>query len=204
LVAAVDIGMLHSCDWDTRVEKAGPFLEAGKAVFIDKPLGGSILDLKVWRQWQARGARLAGGSANLYAAEIAAYRQRTSREAGTQAHTVLCGCGVDDFNYAIHAVSAAFAVLGFGWSRVRTSTDGPLSVSHVLWENGTRAVVNYGRHPWLPTHLTLIAESGVEQFCLGIDDLYRATLRTVLPYLAGEAPAPLTWDELIQPEWALL
>ena len=36
MVAAVDGAIVHSCDWDTHITKARPFVEAGKSVLIDK------------------------------------------------------------------------------------------------------------------------------------------------------------------------
>src|ERR1041385_4449272 len=40
----VDLAIVHACNWDTHVEKARPFVEAGKAVLIDKPLAGNMRD----------------------------------------------------------------------------------------------------------------------------------------------------------------
>ncbi|MCB0128574.1 MAG: hypothetical protein KDE58_40190, partial [Caldilineaceae bacterium] len=37
MVDAVDCAIIHSCDWDTHIAKAQPFVEAGKALLIDKP-----------------------------------------------------------------------------------------------------------------------------------------------------------------------
>ena len=46
LVEQVDIGMIHSCNWDNHIDEAMPFIEAGKPVFIDKPICGSLKDCK--------------------------------------------------------------------------------------------------------------------------------------------------------------
>src|SRR5437016_716998 len=45
MVEHVDCAIVHSCDWDTHVDKARPFIAAGKAVLIDKPLAGNLRDL---------------------------------------------------------------------------------------------------------------------------------------------------------------
>src|SRR5437868_5871406 len=63
MVADVDCAIIHSCDWDTHVAKARPFIEAGKAVLIDKPIAGNARDLRQFEAWAQQGARLSGGSA---------------------------------------------------------------------------------------------------------------------------------------------
>src|SRR6187200_2454362 len=42
MVDLVDGAILHGCNWDTHVPNARRFLEAGKAVLIDKPLAGNL------------------------------------------------------------------------------------------------------------------------------------------------------------------
>src|SRR5690242_12826646 len=62
MVNEVDCAIIHSCNWDTHVEKARPFVEAGKAVLVDKPIAGNLRDLHQLRDWAAQGARITGGS----------------------------------------------------------------------------------------------------------------------------------------------
>src|SRR5437879_11867169 len=45
LVASVDVGMVLGQDWDLHLERARPFLEAGKPVFVDKPIAGRRREL---------------------------------------------------------------------------------------------------------------------------------------------------------------
>ena len=40
LAAEADCAIVHGCDWDTHIEKARPFVEAGKSVLLDKPMAG--------------------------------------------------------------------------------------------------------------------------------------------------------------------
>jgi hypothetical protein len=104
MAAAVDCAVIHGCDWDTHIAKARPFVDAGKPVLIDKPVAGNLADLNQLRRWVAQGARITGGSSLLYCAEVREWFAQPVAERGT-AHTVLTGCGVDDFNYGIHAYS---------------------------------------------------------------------------------------------------
>ena len=45
LVSSVDGAIVCSQNWDLRLERVRPFLEAGKPVFIDKPMVGSLRDM---------------------------------------------------------------------------------------------------------------------------------------------------------------
>jgi predicted dehydrogenase len=40
----VDAVILHGAEWDRHVERATPFIEAGKPVLIDKPIVGKLRD----------------------------------------------------------------------------------------------------------------------------------------------------------------
>src|SRR5438552_16885784 len=51
MVEEVDCVIIHSCDWDTHVDKARPFVAAGKAVLIDKPLAGNLRHLQELKRW---------------------------------------------------------------------------------------------------------------------------------------------------------
>src|SRR5690606_9657417 len=102
MATEVDCAIIHSCDWDTHVDKARPFVKRGKSVLIDKPLAGNRHDLAQLQHWHMQGARIAGGSSLMFCAEVAAWLAQPADERGTP-HTVFCGCGVDEFNYGIHA-----------------------------------------------------------------------------------------------------
>ena len=69
LVDSVDVGMLFGQNWDLHLEQARPFLEAGKRVFIDKPVVGSMRDVVVaLRELSERtGVPVMGGSSLRYA-----------------------------------------------------------------------------------------------------------------------------------------
>src|SRR5690554_2901066 len=52
----VDIGFVQSCNWDKHLEQAMPFIQAGKPVFIDKPIVGSLADCRIIEKLSAEGA----------------------------------------------------------------------------------------------------------------------------------------------------
>ncbi len=57
LAEKTDIGFIQSCNWDDHIKEAMPFIERGKPVFLDKPLVGSVKDIKKIRELAANGAQ---------------------------------------------------------------------------------------------------------------------------------------------------
>lgn len=204
LVESCDAGLVLSCNWDRHLDRAEAFVRAGIPVFLDKPLAGNPADLARLIAWERAGARVTGGSCMLYAREIREYLENTSPDDGTRAHTLLGGCGVDDFNYGIHAFSSAFAVFGFDWIKARAANEGRLHVAHIVWANGHQAVLTFGEHPWIQSHLTLVGEKSLQHVRIAVADIYRPMLEAVMPYLAEGSRAPVSISDLIQPELAAL
>jgi hypothetical protein len=201
----VDCAIIHACDWDTHVEKARPFVEAGKSVFVDKPLAGNLSDLRQLLKWSENGARITGGSSLRFCTEAREFLKRPESERGVP-HTVTCGCAIDDFNYGIHAYSMLSAVFGPGAASVRHLGKGVQRHVQVNWADGRMGFVTIGAAAkWLPLYSTIVTELTVIQFIPAGHAGYRAILTSLLPYLAGEtAEPPVPFDALMEPELCAL
>jgi hypothetical protein len=201
----VDCAILHGCDWDTHLAKAQPFIERGKSVLLDKPLAGSVRDLNQIRQWAKAGARITGGSSLRFCEEARAFLARDPQERGTP-HTVLCGCGVDEFNYGIHAYSLLCGLMGPGLRSVRHLGQGVQRRIQLNWADGRMGLLVIGpAAAWLPFYASITTERTVTQFQPDAGRLYRALLENCLPYLAGQtAQPPVPIDDLIEAELAAL
>ena len=205
MVPEVDCAVIHGCDWDTHVDKARPFVEAGKSVLIDKPIAGNARDLEQFVAWAADGARITGGSALRFCNETRDYLARPAEERGTP-HTVLCGCAVDEFNYGIHAYALLSGIMGAGITSVRHLGRGAQRRIQVNWGDGRVGLLVIGEAAgWVPFYATITTEKGVTQFIADSANLYRALLEATLPYLAGETDgAPVAIRTLLESEWCAL
>lgn len=204
----VDCAIIHGCDWDTHISKARPFVEAGKAVLIDKPFAGNLADLQIIQHWateRPNGSRLTGGSSLAFCHEVQAYLARPVEERGTP-HTVFAGCGVDEFNYGIHAYSLLSGIMGAGIRSVRHLGQRAQRTIEVKWHDGRIGYLLIGnQEKWLPFHATVVTEKSVTQLSPVPGELYRAILQSTLPYLAGETETPpLPLEQLLEPELAAL
>lgn len=205
MAAEVDCAIIHACNWDTHVEKARPFVDAGKSVLLDKPVAGNVRDIAQIKQWVRDGARISGGSSLRFCYETRDWLAKPVEERGAP-HTVLCGCGVDEFNYGIHAYAMLSGILGPGIRTVRHLGKGVQRRIEVVWENGTIGFLIIGKMDgWIPFHADIITNKGVAQYIADSAKLYRALLERVLPYLAGEiATPPVSIDALLEPELCAL
>jgi len=205
MVEDVDCAVIHGCDWDTHVAKARLFLDVGKGVLIDKPMAGTVRDLNRLKRWAAEGARITGGSSLRFCYETQEWLAQSEEERGVP-HTVVCGCGVDEFNYGIHAYSMLAGIMGAGAVRVRHLGQGVQRRIRISWPDGRIGLLVVGATPqWLPFYTTVTTERAVAQYQADSSRLYRALLEATLPYLAGQTDRPpIPVQELIEPElWAL-
>ena len=205
MVPDVDCAVIHGCDWDTHLAKAAPFLEAGKAVLLDKPLAGSVADIEELCRLADGGARITGGSGLRFSYEASEFLALREAERGVP-HTVFCGCGVDEFNYGIHAYSLLSGILGPGAVSVRHLRAGPQRRVQVDWSDGRTGVIAIGpTSEWLPFYATIVTERTVHQFTVQVSGIYRALLEATLPYLASlTASPPVPMRSLVEPELCAL
>lgn len=105
LVSCVDIGFVQSCNWDKHLEQAQYFIDAGKPVFIDKPIVGNLADCKRLEKLAEAGAIILGGSSLRYSEEVTDFLKQSESERG-KILNIFGTAGVDEFNYAIHIVEA--------------------------------------------------------------------------------------------------
>lgn len=205
MIKEVDCAIIHSCNWDAHVQRARPFVEAGTAVLVDKPIAGDLRDLNQFRRWADSGARIAGGSSLRFCEEIRSFLAEPIGQRDTP-RTVFCGCAVDGFNYGIHAYSMLAALMGTGAVSVRhLSAEGQRRIQ-VTWPDGRVGILVVGKATqWLPFYATVITEKVIKQFVVNNQSIYRTFLEIVLPYLSGQIDQPpVPMDTLLLPElWAV-
>ncbi len=201
----VDLAILHATNWDLHIPRAEPFLQAGKAVLIDKPIVGNLRDAHTLLEWEHRGARISGGSSARFASQIRDYLAQDVETRG-EPHVAFLANGVDEFNYAIHAYAGLLAIMGTGVHGVRAlGTAGGQWQVELLWADGRRGVLSIGgTEKWLPCGALVVSGRSLAQFPVGGGDGYRHLLEALLPYYAGEAPAPFSVRDLIEPELAAM
>ncbi|MGD2175029.1 MAG: Gfo/Idh/MocA family oxidoreductase [Candidatus Brocadiaceae bacterium] len=145
LLEKVDVVLLESVDGRPHLAQARPVLQAGKRVFIDKPLAASLKDVReIVRVSKETGTPFFSSSSLRYHSDIARLRdnpgvgkvtkvQGSSRLGKLAFHP-------DLFFYGIHGVEPLYAVMGTGCVSVtRTITD-EADVTTGKWRDGRTGV----------------------------------------------------------------
>jgi hypothetical protein len=194
LVGAVDVGMLHGQNWDKHVERARPFLEAGKPVFIDKPIVGRRRDAEALLALAQRtGTPVLGGSALRFANEVAATRIERAGW-GRIYSAYLCGPG-DFFNFGSHFMAV---VGGFFGARVEAATwlgEGDDNLFMLEQRGEARLVVQLAAGTGYPQHLCYLAmatDKGMQVVAPQGATVAEAAMRAFAQFArTHKAPVPL-------------
>jgi predicted dehydrogenase len=144
LLKRVDVVFLETNDGRPHLEQVLPVLMAGKPVFVDKPLAGSLKDgIAIFEAAEKYGVPLFSSSSYRFGAKVQELRN------GSIGKVMYCETGSpasleathpDLFWYGIHGVEALFTIMGTGCQAVRrTSEDGKIVVEG-KWEGGRTGV----------------------------------------------------------------
>ena len=181
----VDIAFIQGCDWDRHLALAEPFVKAGVPVFIDKPIVGNLRDCHTLEAWAASGAVILGTY------EHDDFFSVPAADRGDIVH-VTTSVGVDEFNYAIHAVES---IMGFmrGDKPVAVryiarshAGETPVDSYYVTFAGGASACYHICLKGWQPSTATVVTTKTTYVYKIDTNKVYEAMLKHVCRYLQGE------------------
>ncbi|WP_078812899.1 Gfo/Idh/MocA family protein [Prosthecobacter debontii] len=141
LLDQVDVVFLETNDGRPHLEQLRPCLEAGKPVFIDKPIAGTLTDaIKIFEEAKAAGVPVFSSSSLRFGKGTQAVRNGSVGKvmrAETTSPASLEATHPDLFWYGIHGVESLFTVMGTGCVSVKrgTTAEGKITVTGT-WEGG--------------------------------------------------------------------
>lgn len=204
MVDMVDGIILHTTNWDKHIEQARPFIDADKAVLIDKPIVGNMRDANIFLDWMKAGKRVTGGSSLRFAKEVRDYLAQPIEERGT-VHTAYTAIGVDDFNYGIHAYAILSCLMGPGIQSVQFICESKQKNILIRWADGRVAFLTIGKAVWLPFSVTAVTDKNIFMTSTDNTIIYNSLLEAQLPYLSGKTDEPpLSIEEILEPELAAM
>jgi hypothetical protein len=193
LCAKVDAVMLESVDGRPHLEQVKPVFKAGKPVFIDKPVAGSLRDaIEIYRLAREHGVPCFSSSSLRYYPGLV---ELTRADLGELKGAISTGpCSLephhpDLFWYGVHPTEALFTVMGTGCeSVVRTSTPDTDVVTGV-WRGGRVGTLIGIRNAAAPYRVTVFGTKRVLDQKEGGD--YAPLIREVMKFFqTGVAPVP--------------
>lgn len=141
----VDAVMIESVDGRPHLAQAIPVIKAGKPLFIDKPLAGSLKDaLEIFRLAKAAGVPVWSSSSLRYGKSAQAVRAGSVGKvsyAETTSPASLEPHHPDLFWYGVHGCETLFTVMGMGCESVKrgTTADGKIEVTG-KWKGGRTGI----------------------------------------------------------------
>ena len=212
LADEVDIGVIHSCNWDKHIDYAMPFIERGKPVFIDKPLVGNLKDARRMQKLCDEGAKIIGTSALRYTDEVEKIHSYV-KETGAKVMHVDVSVGVDEFNYAIHGLETICAMTQDKPKSAKylgqAKSDKEVCDSYMLFFEGgaTACYHNFGKKFVLFHTIVLTdgtGESADFAFTMDKTRLYVPMLDNVCDYLEGKENRLASMEDMLIPIKAAL
>lgn len=197
LVEKVDAVLLESVDGRPHLEQVRPVFAAGKPVFIDKPLAGSLKDaLEIEKLAKESGTPCFSASSLRFFPGIAALTNDEELGDITGA-TAYSPCAYDEhhpdlFWYGIHGVETLFTIMGPGCVSVtRTHTDNYDVVTGV-WSDGRIGTFRGLREGKTGYGAVAFGTKGIKYVSVS-GDLYSHLMKEIVSFVqTGEAPVPLS------------
>lgn len=180
LIGTIDLALILD-DYEggaLHPELARPFLEAGVATYIDKPMALRVEDaIGLFDLAEQRGTPLMSCSALRFAAELGA---ATNADVGDLSTVFSVGPG-DWYNYGIHAVEAATAVAGIGAKSVVQLHASDRDLTVISHSDGPRIVIGTLRDAHTSFHVTAYGARGmVETDVSDYSGFYANTLQAAV------------------------
>ena len=186
----VDVGFVQNCNWDKHLKYAMAFIERGKPVFIDKPMVGNVADCRKLIELEKRGAIILGSSSVRYCNEVRQYLSLPEEKKGKVLHIDIT-VGVDEFNYAVHAVEAMCAL-----AETRPVSVRYVGTAHregqscetffVEFEGGVTACYHCVAGNYVSFNVIVLTTVDSHCFTIDNDALYKALLDQICNRLEGK------------------
>ncbi len=200
LLERVDAVMLTSVDGGVHLEQARPVLEAGKRLFIDKPLAHRASDAReIMRLSELHGTPCFSSSCVRFSPQL--IELEDSREVGDVTGAATWGTcheqpGVPDlFFYGIHGIEALFAVMGQGCESVQRIHHRGVDLVIGTWSEGRLGVYRGLRRDDSLFGATIFGSKQIAHIDLGIP--YRELCIEIARFFRSGVP-PVRLEESIE------
>ncbi|MBL6830671.1 MAG: Gfo/Idh/MocA family oxidoreductase [Pirellulales bacterium] len=191
LLTKVDAVLLESNDGRVHLEQAAPVLAAGRRVFIDKPLAGSLADaIAIFKLAEHHGTPVFTASGLRFGEATQAVRHGSLGKvlgASTYSPCSLEATHMDLAWYGIHGCEALFTLMGTGCQQVTRAHSDDFELVTGVWEGGRIGSFRGIRAGKAGYGGTAFGEKGIAE--AGGFDGYRPLVVAIADFFAtGEPP----------------
>ncbi|MEE2640032.1 MAG: Gfo/Idh/MocA family oxidoreductase [Planctomycetota bacterium] len=199
LLGKVDCVLLETNDGRPHLEQAKKVIDAGKTVFIDKPIAGSIEDaIAIFEYAKKKNVPVFSSSSLRFMSGPQAVRQgKQGKVMGVTTHSP---CSLekthpDLFWYGIHGVEILYTVMGPGCQTVTRSSSPDFDVVTGVWKDGRIATFRGIRAGKTGYGGTAFCEKGIVD--LGSYGGYRPLLVEIVKFFKTGKP-PVSAEETLE------
>ncbi len=201
MLPKIDVVLLESLDGRKHLEQVLPVFKAGKPVFIDKPLAGSLVDaLAIDLLAKKYNARWFSSSSLRFSPGIIRFREDKELQQQIRGASAWGPCSLepshtDLYWYGVHGVETLFTAMGTGCQSVtRVHTDG-VDVVVGVWEGGRVGTFRGIRDGKADYGLVVFGEKQVEMG--GKYEGYAPLVQHIADFFAG-GTAPVANAETLE------
>jgi hypothetical protein len=199
LVRKVDFVLLTTNDGRVHLEQARPVIEAGKPLYVDKPMAASLEDvIALFEAARTKNVPLFSASSLRWipgALDLRNGAQGMVKGADAFSWAALEPTHPDLYWYGIHGVEILFTVMGTGCLSVSRFQTGDTEFCVGQWEGGRIGTVRGLRSSEHSYGGTVFAEKKIEVLPMGSD--YGPMLKAIAQFFATGRP-PISEDETIE------
>ena len=142
LVAQVDAVIISSLDGRRHLEQAIPVLRAGKPLYIDKPLAGSLVDaIAIQKLAEVHGVKWFSSSSLRFSPSIWKYRADPKLKGQIRGAIAWSPCSLevthpDLYWYGVHGCETLYTAMGTGCTQVTRITTPGTDSAVGIWDTG--------------------------------------------------------------------
>jgi predicted dehydrogenase len=200
LLPRVDVVLLESVDGRPHLEQVKPVLKAGKPVFIDKPVAGSLADaIQIYDLAKLHKVPVFSSSSLRFAAEVPA--AKNNEKVGSLLGCMTYGpCALephhpDLFWYGVHGVEVLYALMGTGCESVSRVQTKDTDVVTGVWKDGRVATFRGIRAGKSDYGMVVFGSKGIE--AQKINAGYEPLLVEIVKFFRG-GPPPVSAEETVE------
>ncbi len=180
VIGEVDLVVISVDDGEDHVRRVKPFIEAGIAVFIDKPMATNVPDLQQFIDWQKEGHFIMSSSGLRYSPAAVALREELASLG--ELRWISSTSAKTWERYGIHALEAIYPLVGPGLKSVRLESQPGSGIGYILHESGVQLT--------LPIIYDMVGSFGLVEAC-GTKDHRRITVSAPYRAFRGQLVAVL-------------
>ena len=200
LLPKVDVVLLESVDGRPHLEQVKPVIKAGKPVFIDKPVAGTLADaIRIYDLAKEKNVPVFSSSSLRFAADVQAMKNN-AKLGGILGCMTYGPCSLephhpDLFWYGIHGVETLYTLMGPGCESVSRVQTKDAEIVTGTWKDGRVATFRGIRAGKSDYGMVVFGSKAIESQT--IKHSYEPLVVEIIKFFRG-GPAPVSAEETVE------